>query len=545
MSRTSVFPLSTLRNASERLGTVGEDVTARSDARSFRTLSFALLVAVGYYAGTKIGFFLTPAQQPISTFWPPNAILLAALLLAPPRRWWAFLLAVLPAHLLVQLPAGVPVLTAVGWFIGNAGEALIGAACIRCLRKGQPFFDSVRGLIVFLVFGVLLAPLATSFLDAAVVVLTGRAGDYGTLWVRRLSSNMIATLTLVPTIVLFGQSGVSWIRNAKLAQYVEAILLAFGIVIVSVLVFGNVNNNIPALIYAPLPLLLWASVRFGPAGLSASMLVVALISIWNVMHGRGPFLSASVAQNVLSLKVLLSLLACPLLWLAVVIAERRQTEYALQNTRRRLIQAQEQERHRIARDLHDDIVQQLTLLGLDLEELSNESDSSMKPRLDRLYDQVSSVAEAIRTLSHNLHPSVLEYLDLAPALSKLCRRIGEQSHITVNFAEVGFPSRDNLAAGVSSCFYRVAQEALQNIVKHSHARTATVELAVRDGRALLRIADQGVGMSPDQASCKGIGLSSMSERVTALDGTFKITSAASQGTTIEASVPRSSWECKA
>src|SRR5580704_10515409 len=98
MSRTSVFPLSTLRNASERLGTVGEDVTARSDARSFRTLSFALLVAVGYYAGTKIGFFLTPAQQPISTFWPPNAILLAALLLAPPRRWWAFLLAVLPAQ---------------------------------------------------------------------------------------------------------------------------------------------------------------------------------------------------------------------------------------------------------------------------------------------------------------------------------------------------------------------------------------------------------------------------------------------------------------
>ena len=78
-------------------------------------------------------------------------------------------------------------LTAVGWFIGNAGEALLGAACIGYLRKGQPLFDSVRGLIIFLVFGVLLAPLATSFLDAAVVVLTGRAGDYGTLWVKRLS----------------------------------------------------------------------------------------------------------------------------------------------------------------------------------------------------------------------------------------------------------------------------------------------------------------------------------------------------------------------
>jgi signal transduction histidine kinase len=537
MSYTSVFHLSTLRTASERLGTVGEDVTAPSDARSFRTLSFALLVAVGYYAGTKIGFFLTPAQQPISTFWPPNAILLAALLLAPPRMWWGFLLAVLPAHLLVQLPAGVPVLTAVGWFIGNVGEALIGAAGIRYFRKGQPLFDSVHGLIIFLVFGVLVAPLATSFLDAAVVVVTGQAGNYGTLWVRRLFSNTIATLTLVPTIVLFGQSGLSRIRNAKLTRYVEAILLAFGIVIVSVLVFGHTDNNVPALIYAPLPLLLWASLRFGPEGLSASMLVVALISIWNVMHGRGPFLSTTVAENVLSLKVLLSLLALPLLWLAVVIAERRQTERALQNTRSRLIHAQEEERHRIARDLHDDIVQQLTLLGLDLEELRNQSDPSMKPRLDGLYDQVSSVAEATRTLSHNLYPFALEYLGLAPALSKLCRRIGEQSHIAINFAEEGFPSKDRLAAGISTCFYRVAQEALQNLVKHSHARTATVELRMRGGRALLRIADDGVGMDPDQASSKGIGLNSMSERVTALDGTFKITSASSKGTTIEASVP--------
>ena len=87
----------------------------------------AFIVGAGYYVGTRIGFALTPSSTPTATFWPPNAILLAALLLAPTRMWWAFLLAVFPAHLLAQAQVGVPTWTAIGWFISNTGEALIGA----------------------------------------------------------------------------------------------------------------------------------------------------------------------------------------------------------------------------------------------------------------------------------------------------------------------------------------------------------------------------------------------------------------------------------
>ena len=121
----------------------------------FDTVQIALLVAILYYAGIKIGFFFKPADIPISIFWPPNALLLAAFLLTPKRLWWAILVAVLPAHLLAQLPAGVPVARALGWFVGNVGEALLGAICIRYFRKQERLFDSVRGLITFLVFGVL------------------------------------------------------------------------------------------------------------------------------------------------------------------------------------------------------------------------------------------------------------------------------------------------------------------------------------------------------------------------------------------------------
>ena len=127
----------------------------------------ALLVAIGYYAGTRIGFLFTPAQTAISAFWPPNAILLAAFLLTPARMWWALLLAVLPAHLLAQLHSGVPVWTVLGWFLGNTGEALLGAACIRRFQKDErALFQSVRGVTIFLLFGVLAAPALTSFLDA-------------------------------------------------------------------------------------------------------------------------------------------------------------------------------------------------------------------------------------------------------------------------------------------------------------------------------------------------------------------------------------------
>jgi integral membrane sensor domain MASE1 len=139
---------------------------------TLRVLGSASLVAIGYYVGTRVGFALTPSGQPNSTFWPPNAILLAAFLLAPRRLWWTFLLTVLPAHLLAQLQTGVPTSTALGWFISNTSEALIGALCITRFANQKSLFDSVRGVFVFVVFGVILAPFATSFLDAAAVVIT-------------------------------------------------------------------------------------------------------------------------------------------------------------------------------------------------------------------------------------------------------------------------------------------------------------------------------------------------------------------------------------
>ena len=343
----------------------------------------------------------------------------------------------------------------------------------------------------------------------------------------------------MPTIVTFGVKGLSLFRRVSPTRYIEAGALALAIAIVSLLVFSrdSAAGNIPAFIFAPLPLLLWAAVRFGPGGLSASLLAVALISISDGMPGQGPFGSLSGADHALSLRILLMVFAFPLLLLSALIAERSTSEQALKETRIKLVDVQEQERHRIARELHDGTVQPLTLVGLGVDQLRADFTALERPALDKLYDEISDVSNATRNLSHELHPFTLKYRGLVGALKKMCQDIGSKSSLTISFSEKDVPSR--LPSDVSHCLFRVAQEALQNIVKNGHARGASMELAVCDGHVLLRIADDGVGITPEQYHSGGIGLISIRERVSVVGGTYKVTSGPLKGTTVEVSVPLS------
>ena len=499
-----------------------------------RTVASALLVGISYYVGTRIGFYLTPRGQPNSTFWPPNAILLAGLLLAQRRVWWIFLLAVLPAHLLAQLQVGVPFWTAIGWFITNTSEALIGAFLIRRFTLGK-VFDSARGVVNFVVFGVVIAPFVTSFLDAGAVIITGWGHGYWPLGTQRFWTNALAELTVVPTIVICGSNGISWIRQASVARWCEAALLAVGTVSVTALVFGLrpvSPATTPALLYAPLLLLLWAAIRFGSGGVSVCLLCIALISIWHVMHGTVPFSSASMLDNVLSLQILFCMFAVPLLFLSALMHEARNTENSLRKVSGSLINAQEQERRRIARELHDDLGQQLALASVQLDGLKQESDSSLKPNLAELSDQISAISNTAREISHGLYPSQLEYVGLETAIKKLCREMGYGKQISIQLAVSDLP---HLQPSISLCFYRVAQEALHNVIKHSRANRVEVGLRADNKRVLLQIADDGVGFDTSSQT-EGLGLHSMRERVRSVGGMIEVASSPKTGTRIEVQV---------
>ena len=505
---------------------------------ALRNAAYVVVVALAYYAGTRVGFALTRGDTPISFFWPPNAIVLAALLLAPVSLWWKIVLGLIPAHFLAQLPNGVPVGTALGWFVGNAGEAVLGAALLIGPARRGTLFHSLDGVIRFLLCGFILAPMITSFLDAAIVVETNWGRNYWVLWTTRGLSNMLAELTIVPLIVAVVTAGLPWVRRATRRTWIEAICLTAGVVVVSVAILEMEHpsrTDVPALIYLPLPLLLWASMRFGPAGLSASLLTISVVAIHAVINGRGPFIGASIAASVLSMQVFLCMMGVPLLILTAVAADRRRDAQSIRELTRRLIDAQERERQHIARELHDGVAQNLALAELELDRIVDQAPAQVSDGLlHRVRDQLTLVSQSLWEISHGLYPSNLQYLGLVLGVTRLCSDLGEEAQINIQCEVNGIP--DHLPPDMSLCLFRVTQEALQNVVKHSQARNASVRLYATADRIRLRIGDDGAGFQ-GPATAKGLGFASIRERLNAMNGDVEVHSAPGRGTRLEAWVP--------
>jgi PAS domain S-box-containing protein len=310
----------------------------RPIAELVRPAAIGLLICAAYLVAAEIGIALTLRPAPVSTLWPPNAVLMAILLLVPPRLWWAVLLAALPAHLFVELKAGIPVPMVVSWFVSNSVDSLVGAGLIRWLSPGPLGFDSFRRYSI-LVLATLVAVGLTSFLDAWFVDLNdwGAVGYWDT-WRLRFFSNMLATLTLVPLIVGLATGAVETRRIAPAGRLLEAALLAAILLAVSYVVFSRPAgpNTVPALLYAPLPFLLWAAVRFGPATTSGFLLGVSLLAIDSAIVGDGPFVASTPAENAFSMQLFLIVIAVPLTALSAVTRERLTAQEELRRSQQRL-----------------------------------------------------------------------------------------------------------------------------------------------------------------------------------------------------------------
>jgi len=204
----------------------------------------------------------------------------------------------------------------------------------------------------------------------------------------------------------------------------------------------------------------------------------------------------------------------------------------------RLIAAQEVERKRIARDLHDDLSQKLALLTLDIDQLSDAaraSAGSVAVRLDVISDRTREISRQVHDLSHELHPSILEIFGLVPATAGWCREMSSKYDFHVTFESAGVPA--DVPVPVALCVFRVIQEAVHNIVKHSGAKNASVRISKDVDDLRLEVVDAGQGFSLRNKERAGLGLVSMRERVNYLGGQIAITAAAGQGTRIEVRIP--------
>jgi len=220
-------------------------------------------------------------------------------------------------------------------------------------------------------------------------------------------------------------------------------------------------------------------------------------------------------------------------------AALQESETARHELARRLTNAQEKERTRIARELHDDIGQSLAILRIQMLR-AGQPVSGMAgkrhPTIPELCDRLKLLAEKVSRLSHQLHSSELEYLGLAVAVQSHCREFSEKYKIAVECSCSGIP--ENLDGLLALSLLRIAQEALYNAGKYSKAKSIQVAVEGSPTELSLLIADDGVGFDPEEAKlAAGLGLISMRERVHLAGGEFKITSQPGEGTCIAARIP--------
>jgi PAS domain S-box-containing protein len=596
----------------------------------------------------------------VSPLWLGNVFLASVLVLARRRIWPVLLTAGLTGFLFFDLQSGVPIRSIVWLIVSNAVEILTAALGLIYAFDGVPRLNSVKALAKYSFYAVFLAPFIGAFFGA----LSTRY-DYWPNWRVAFFSEAIGFLTLMPAILGWAREAPAWAQK-PLAYHLEATSLIAAVIFLGYVIFVvSETAPPPALLYSVVPFLLWAALRFGSMGVSTSVIALAFLSIWGVVHGRGPFTNGGPLSSVFSLQLFLVFFAIPFMLLAALVEEREQAddklregeerfrlaansapvmiwmsdtdklctyfntpwldftgkpieselgngwaegvhpedlktcletyvkafddrekftmEYrlrrcdqvyrwvldigvprfnddhsfagyigscldvterklaadALSSVGRRLIEAQEQERTRIARELHDDINQRIALLRVQLEEWNQHSPSSeahARKHIGSVCAQLDDLGRDVQALSHRLHSSKLEYLGLVAAMSGFCRELSEQQGVVIDFSHVGIPH--NLPKESSLCMFRILQEALQNAIKHSGERRVKVELSGTPAQIQLTVKDLGVGFDPQNAfNHRGIGLISMRERLQLVDGELSIQSAPGHGTTINACVP--------
>jgi PAS domain S-box-containing protein len=216
------------------------------------------------------------------------------------------------------------------------------------------------------------------------------------------------------------------------------------------------------------------------------------------------------------------------------ITERKEAEEALSTMTRKLIEAQEQERARIGRELHDDINQQLAMLALELGQLQD-NPAEIGSRLQELRKQTIEISNDVQALSHELHSSKLAYLGAVAGIKSWCREFGERQKMEIEFKS---DVSTVLPLEVGVCFFRVLQEALHNSIKYSGRKRVEVQLAEHSNEVHLIVRDSGKGFDTEAArQGRGLGLTSMQERVRLVSGTISIESKPMGGTTIHVRVP--------
>jgi signal transduction histidine kinase len=506
------------------------------DLKNIALFGLAYLAAYGY--GSLF------AQKSSAPLWLPDSVLLCALLLAPKKKWWIYLLLAVPIRFMPGVRPHVATWFLWATFSNDAIKAMLAAHLLRYVTGNNVRFNTVRKYVAYLGIAVLLVPMLSAFFGAMARRALGFA--FWPAFGQWFLGNALTNIVVTPTLLLWFSGEYRHLR----ARMGEVTLWAVGFAFClryTMLLTGS--NESPIALYVPFPFLVWAAARLGAIGASSGLSLTALFLMLGISRTNGAFALYPAQQYMHFVQLFLGFTALPIMFVAILFEDRQGVEQRLRDNQQelnknyerirdlagRLIGAQEEERKRIARELHDDISQQIALLTIGLDKLARTPSAGgalERSQLLELRHRTEEVAESVREVAHQLHSATLQHLGITRGLEGLCTTFSQQHHIAVNL-EIE-PLR-GLSDHLSLCLFRIVQEALNNAVKHGQAKQISVRLARSAGSLRLEIKDTGTGFNPSAAS-EGLGLVSMRERLRMVGGTLTIRSSHGQGTLIEAVV---------
>jgi len=485
-------------------------------------------IGVGYFVAAKGAQSLRYTAS-VSAIWPPVGLGIAVLYLGG-LRWWPgiFLGELLVNGELLTSSNGIPVGSLIGQQLGNMAEVVVGALLIRRLIGERAALDRTEQ-----VGGMLLGLGAATAISATVGTISLLAGGVVThaevpaFWRTWWLGDSAGALVAFPLVVTWVHAPAATVR--KLATWEGGLLLA------AVVVLAVVSVSIDdAVTYMVFPALIWAAFRFGPAIAATSTAVAAFTAIGITAHEQGAFFKHTIDERVLSTQLYIIVAALTTLFLSAVVCERRRSASDLVDARLRQEAVAQEERQRIARELHDSVSQ--ALFSTNLQTRTAQRALVREEGQAAVGQALTAIGELTRTAQGEMRSLISELADdvvadgLVSALRRRAAKLNAESgtRISVEGAQPTMP----LSHHVEAQLFGVAREALTNVVKHAGATAATVSVEERAGRVILEVRDNGRGFDPRAAHTGHYGLASMRSRAAEIDAALTITSRPGHGTVI-------------
>jgi signal transduction histidine kinase len=500
-----------------------------------RYITGVVVFAAAYYGAAKLGQTLRYTAS-VSAIWPPVGLGIAALYLWG-LRWWP---GVFVGELIVngELLFGgnaLPFGSLVGQQTGNMAEIILGAVLLRRLvgpRAALDRVEQVGGMLLALAIATAISATVgtVSMLAGGVIHGSGMFTFWRTWWLGDTSGGLV----VLPLMLVWAPDpGVAWRR---IRSWEGALL----IITVAALGLFSLSTDEPVT-YMVFPALIWAAFRFGPPGATLAIAIAAGVAIGVTANDVGPFFRQPIDHRTLSTQLYIAVAGLTTLFLAALAAERERSLTELAEARRHEGEQAEDERHRIARDLHDSVSQTLfsTALHTRAAEKALSQDAAivsgpLARALNSIGELTRSAQLEMRTLIFELGRDPVED-GIAAALSRHASMLSARDGLAIDVQAPDGPLP--LSSRSQTQLFAILREALANVAKHAGANTARVRVEARPGRVLVEISDDGRGFDPAAGHPGHFGLESMRSRAAEIGGLLTITSALGQGTVIRVEAP--------